>query len=218
MSRCAAQDACREYPRPPPPRAAVGCDAQAACWPPQIKDSMNTDTIDAGAAEPLRRLTVRLPASDFEELREAAFEARRRPAEVARAIIMAALAGETPARPTPAPPAPEEMPAGARALLAVCAATISNLTQVAQHAADLGFPQAQALGDELRRQAGVLRNLGLSIKAGAPAPSGAPAIVTAAETVNELARALNTDARSVPPQAWTPPLSALRTALAALPG
>lgn len=178
---------------------------------------MNADTIDRRVAEPLRRLTVRLPDADFEELRDAAFKARRRPAEVARAMIMAALSGEAPAKPRPAPPSPVELNSEAQRLLAACKASISNLLQIAGHAHELGYPQAPALSIEFDHMASVLRALGLDLKSGQRVPVGAAQIELAADQVNTLARSLNQDARSVPPQSWTPPLAALRAALAGLP-
>lgn len=176
----------------------------------------NTVTIDQVTGRPLRRLTVRLPDAVFEELREAAFRARLRPAEAARTMILTALKGEVPARPKLAPPTPLELSEDAQRLLSACKASISNLSQIGSHASEIGHPQAPALNAELARISNVLRTLGLTLKSGQPVPTNAAQIEIAAEQVNSLARSLNQDSRSVSPRAWNQPLGALRASLASL--
>lgn len=162
----------------------------------------------------LTRLSVRIPPAAAEVLRATAFAARLQPAVLARALLLQAL--ETGELPPQAPPAPTALANDARALLAALAATQSNLTQLAQHARELGDPLARldAPAGALPTMGDQLRELGLALKAGAPAPAGAPGLHAAAGQVNSLAKRLNVERLAVPIADWHQPLTSLKAALA----
>lgn len=213
-SRSAAQPSRRlpGYPRNPHAQPLA-----ATCTHPDqtsTEKALPTPTEDA---EHLSRLTLRLPAGEMDQLREAAYRARVPMAALARALVLRALAeGELP---PPAPPALAEMSPEAQELLAVAHALISNLSQLEKHALELGEPVARLAGDG--GQLDVLRNkvreLGMIIKSGHHDAQHWAGILVAIKApslaINSLARSLNQSATSVPAYSWHGPLSGLRSAL-----
>lgn len=107
---------------------------------------------------------------------------------------------------------------GARGLLQILAATVSNLSQIKEHATALGgqFTALVQEGGPLASMLMMARALGLSIKAGGPSPPefAIQRIEAAAPLLNALAKSLNIDRLSVAPPAWHAPLSGMRSALA----
>lgn len=164
--------------------------------------------------EPLVRLSVRLPTTVFERLRQVAFAARRRTAEVTRMLVIQAL--ESGVLPASAPPIPETLADNAKKLLTTCVATVANLSQLAGHAVAIGGPLTRLSGEAgpLASLAGQVRALGLALKKGGPVPANATRLELAADLINDLAKRLNIDQASVPLSDWHSPLVALGTALA----
>lgn len=164
----------------------------------------------------LTRITLRLPAEAAEALRATAFVARRQPAVLARLLLMHALeAGELP----PSDPlAPDALAPTAKSLLTALVASQSNLSQLAQHARELGEPLARLAvsGGALEGLSSQVRKVGLRLKAGAPAPAEADLLHAAAAQLNGLAKRLNIDRQSVPVVDWHAPLADLKAALSAV--
>ena len=165
--------------------------------------------------ELLSRVTLRLPAEDLEQLRQAAFAARLPPAVLARSILIRALRSQD--LPQPAPPAPDELSDEATQILAICHALVSNLVQLDGHAKELGQPPIKVCDflEQMREQA---RRLALEIKRGALHHERLVKILASlagpSEQVNSLTRSLNSDRASVASTAWHDPLSLLRKAMA----
>jgi hypothetical protein len=169
---------------------------------------------DDQAHESLVRLSLRLPATAVEHLRQLSFAARRRTAEVARTLVIQAL--DSGVLPAPAPPVPEALGDDAKRLIATCLATISNLSQLANHANAIGGPFTRLTGEAgpLTCLVGQVQALGLELKAGGSVPSNAADLALAADMINDLAKRLNIDPTTVPASDWHTPLLTLKTALA----
>lgn len=153
----------------------------------------------------LRKITVRLPSQAAEQLRAAAFAARMQPAALARRLIVMSLAaGEH--VPPPAPPAAADLQTAARDLLTTLAASSANFSQLKTHAREIGGRLAAiaAEGEILDQLMNEARALGLHIKLGRPCPpdSLTGPVHVAADTLNQLAKRLNTERESVPDQEW----------------
>lgn len=154
------------------------------------------------AAEPLARLTVRIPFEAAERLRQAAFAARLKPAQVVRVILLKALASNTVAKlAPPAPPAMDELlsthPSAAQ-LLQTIYGIVSNCTQLQGHAARAPDPVNRLAqpGGILERLAADARSMGLVIKAGEMDEQRAAQLLTLiggarAEAINAFAKHLN---------------------------
>lgn len=171
---------------------------------------------DATTGDHLERLTLRLPASELEQLRAAAYRSRQPVAALARALLLRVLSdGELP---PPAPPARAELSAEAQQLLGICHALTSNLSQLEAHAIELGDPLSRLAGDgnqlqQLRERA---RETGLAIKRGDVGHERCAlalgAIKGPANQINALARALNENRAGVSAAAWHGPLQSIRLA------
>jgi hypothetical protein len=164
----------------------------------------------------LIRISVRLPADAAAVLRATAFVARLQPAVLARALLVRAI--ETGELPQPAPPVLDALAPADRAMLVALVATQSNLSQLTQHARELGEPLARLAvqGGAIDTMSAHVRALGLSLKAGASAPAEADRLHAAAAQLNGLAKRLNADRRAVPISDWHAPLADLKAALTAL--
>ena len=165
--------------------------------------------------ELLSRVTLRLPAGDLEQLRQAAFAARLPPAVLARTILIRALRSND--LPQPAPPATDELSAEAAKILAICHSMVSNLAQLDGHAKELGEPLSSVSSflEQMREQA---RGLALEIKRGAMPQARLmttlASLAVPSEQLNSLTRLLNSDRTRVPSAAWHAPLSSLQKAMA----
>lgn len=178
---------------------------------------MTTSPHEDPAAEQLSRLTLRLPAAEHAQLREAAYRSRTPVAVLARALLLRVLSdGELP---PPAPPATGELGPRAQELLSICHALTSNFTQLDSHAANSGEPIARLAGDGnlLQQLRAKSRELGLEIKRGElnedRCSQALDAIKPASVSINALTRALNENRAAVNPGVWHGPLTAIRSAL-----
>jgi hypothetical protein len=156
------------------------------------------------------KLTVRVSRAEQNALRKRAFEARR---PVAVYLRETGLAGV----PVEAPPTPAEQPEPLRKLLHVALASVSNCTQLGQHAAEAGEPLSRVcpLLSEMQEQ---LRELGMQVKRGGLSETRADEILAmgllrASDEMNRLAEALN-EGKTAINQTWHSVLSGLRAALA----
>lgn len=174
-----------------------------------------SDTNDA-AAERLSRLTVRLPSSELEQLRAAAYRSRQPVAVLARTLLLGTLSdGELPA---PAPPARAELSVESQQLLGICHGLTSNLSQLEAHAIGIGEPAAHLVGpgnllQQFRERA---REIGLLIKRGefseARCTAALGVMMGPAQMVNAIAHSLN-DGRGAVSHAWLGQIAVIRNAL-----
>ena len=168
----------------------------------------------------LIKLTIRLPKTIHELLREASFKARITESQLIRDAMIEMLAkNKIPTLPDAAPPAIDELSTESKNLLSILQASISNLSQLCVHASEIGDPisRLSAPGGLLINLSDKCKSLGIEIKSGAIAHALAAQRLNklsgSAKKLNGLAHALNVDRNTVSGIDWHSTLTDFRNSI-----